>query len=99
MTDTHGNEPGYQRHIRASEQPCGHCIWGHNLYQRELRNKKRKLRDARPFVKAPIQHGTPQGLAWHSNQPTPVCEVCLTAACDWERFEANRYLRRLRAAS
>lgn len=104
----HGTETGYHQHRQAGEQACGDCLWAHRLYNKQSRKivRARKVkpqprpRIARPQKLTPVLvHGTPQALEHHTRSRHPVCEVCLAAACDWERAEAARYLRRLRWAS
>ncbi|MGN6128557.1 MAG: hypothetical protein ACTHON_18515 [Humibacter sp.] len=107
MSDTHGTEAGYQRHRRAGEQPCGHCVWAHRDYnritakQREERALRRLEAKPRPVLIPGLsaQHGTPQAIQQHALEQSPICDPCLTSACDWERYETYRYLRRLRGAS
>lgn len=98
----HGTELGYSQHRRHGEQACGDCTWAHRLYNKDSRRRiKAKKATPRPLVvvrseprRAPVVHGTPQALELHARSNQPVCETCLTAACNWERAQAARYLRR-----
>ena len=35
--ERHGDHPGYMRHVRAGEEPCGACRVGERAYRKELR--------------------------------------------------------------
>lgn len=103
----HGTETGYQQHRQLSEQACGDCLWAHRLYNRRSRElvQAKKTKPRAPISTRPeprralVLHGTPQALELHTRSRGPVCETCMTAACDWERAQAARYLRRIRWAS
>lgn len=90
----HGSEVGYQQHRRDHEQACGKCLWAHRMYNKQPGEISRVLKPAPVLI-----HGTPQALEHHTRSTAPVCEVCLTAACDWERAQASRYLLRLRRSA
>jgi hypothetical protein len=108
MTNGHGDEAGYRRHLRNGEPACGHCLWGHRQFnkQKAIQRKNRELRQTviKPIrPPAPTQkvvlHGTPQALRVHSIERSPVCRICLDSVVDWEHREATRYLNRLRGAA
>jgi hypothetical protein len=90
---THGTEAGYRIHLKNGEQACGHCLWAHRVYNKSRYDAKKVQRAAKPKLVKVVLHGTPQALALHALERSPVCTVCLTAACDWEHRQTRRYLR------